>query len=386
MRCFSLIIPQDQYAVILTFMAISILLSGIMIFLPYIFSKRNFRDSEKTSEYECGFEPFDSATRQPFTVHFYIVGILFLIFDVEMALLFPWSVILQNGSWYSYWLMVFFLFLLAIGFLYEWKVGAINWNMQLIDNTNIKLLTVYFVLPPKYFGIKWIEEYSPLNRICDYYYDPDAIEQKWRHDGVPNWYPHRMAVCNSWEDVFWGYAFQFVVYCSVFVFSILWYRVLLHWAYKILNGANNPLWYNKEAQLDAPWLEKDLFWLVKFWRMTSTGWYPMSVYYDRSGQSENPQIDHPIKVAAFFMGIVTYMFILCPWMYVVNDYVAFPKLTIWAHFIYTHEDAIRYWLFWPWRDISTLVNFIKWFPHWIMTLYLSIWIPVNLYYFIDDID
>lgn len=102
MRCFSLIIPQDQYAVIFTFMAISILLSGIMIFLPYIFSKQNFRDSEKTSEYECGFEPFDSATRQPFTVHFYIVGILFLIFDVEMALLFPWSVILQNGSWYSY--------------------------------------------------------------------------------------------------------------------------------------------------------------------------------------------------------------------------------------------------------------------------------------------
>lgn len=98
MRCFFLIIPQEQYSVILTFFSITVLLSGVMILLPYIFSKRNSRDSEKISEYECGFEPFDSATRQPFTVHFYIVGILFLIFDVEMALLFPWSVILQSGA------------------------------------------------------------------------------------------------------------------------------------------------------------------------------------------------------------------------------------------------------------------------------------------------
>jgi NADH-quinone oxidoreductase subunit A len=82
-------IISNKYAVILTFIVISVLLSTLMVVMPYLFTGRSFVDVEKNSEYECGFEPFDSATRQPFTIHFYIVGILFLVFDVEMALLFP---------------------------------------------------------------------------------------------------------------------------------------------------------------------------------------------------------------------------------------------------------------------------------------------------------
>jgi len=84
-------------------------------------------DKEKISEYECGFEPFDSATRQPFDVHFYIVGLLFLIFDVEIALLFPWSLNLINCGWGIFWGGIIFVLILIIGLFYEWQLGVLDW-------------------------------------------------------------------------------------------------------------------------------------------------------------------------------------------------------------------------------------------------------------------
>jgi NADH-quinone oxidoreductase subunit A len=80
---------MQEYYKILEFGVITFLLSCILGLVAYIFSLNSIKDVEKLSEYECGFEPFDSATRLPFDVHFYIVGILFLIFDVEIAVLFP---------------------------------------------------------------------------------------------------------------------------------------------------------------------------------------------------------------------------------------------------------------------------------------------------------
>lgn len=71
------------------YLFLALALAGVLATLAYLFSLSSVQDSEKRSEYECGFEPFDSATRLPFDVHFYLVGILFLIFDVEIALLFP---------------------------------------------------------------------------------------------------------------------------------------------------------------------------------------------------------------------------------------------------------------------------------------------------------
>lgn len=118
----------NSFFLIFIFFCLGLILSFIMIIIPYFFSGRSIKALEKISEYECGFEPFDSATRQPFTIHFYIVGILFLIFDVEIALLFPWSILILNLSWYGFWLMIFFLILLTIGFIYEWKIGAIAWG------------------------------------------------------------------------------------------------------------------------------------------------------------------------------------------------------------------------------------------------------------------
>lgn len=102
---------------------ISLLLFGIAYFL----SLSTIKDSEKLSQYECGFEPFDEATRHPFDVHFYVVGILFLIFDVEIALLFPWVLGLKTAGWLSFFSMFLFLFILTIGFFYEWHRGALVW-------------------------------------------------------------------------------------------------------------------------------------------------------------------------------------------------------------------------------------------------------------------
>ena len=79
----------NSFFTIFLFFIISFFLSCIMLIIPYYISNRTLKQNEKISEYECGFEPFDNATRQPFTIHFYIIGILFLIFDVEISLLFP---------------------------------------------------------------------------------------------------------------------------------------------------------------------------------------------------------------------------------------------------------------------------------------------------------
>ena len=117
---------QSYYSLVL-YLLIAMLLCGILATAAYLLSLAAEQDSEKRSEYECGFEPFDSATRLPFDVHFYLVGILFLIFDVEIALLFPWVLGLRTCGWFGFYLMVGFILILGIGFLYEWKRGALIW-------------------------------------------------------------------------------------------------------------------------------------------------------------------------------------------------------------------------------------------------------------------
>ncbi|WP_211924125.1 NADH-quinone oxidoreductase subunit A [Coxiella endosymbiont of Amblyomma nuttalli] len=81
----------------------------------------------KLSSYECGFEAFQDA-RLPFNIRFYLVAILFIIFDLETAFLFSWAVVLRHIGWSGFWSMVIFLFILLIGFVYEWKCGALEWE------------------------------------------------------------------------------------------------------------------------------------------------------------------------------------------------------------------------------------------------------------------
>ena len=84
-------------------------------------------DSEKNSPYECGFEAFEDA-RMKFDVRYYLVAILFILFDLEIAFLFPWAVVLQEIGLFGFLAMLFFLFVLVVGFIYEWKKGALEWD------------------------------------------------------------------------------------------------------------------------------------------------------------------------------------------------------------------------------------------------------------------
>ena len=115
-----------DYLSIIFFLVISLGLSLSFIVLNFIFSPKK-PDPEKLSAYECGFEAFDDS-RMEFDVRFYLVAILFIIFDLEIAFLFPWAVSLGNIGLLGFLSMMIFLFILTVGFIYEWKKGALDWE------------------------------------------------------------------------------------------------------------------------------------------------------------------------------------------------------------------------------------------------------------------
>ena len=115
-----------SYFPIIVFLGIAMVMAVVMILVPMVVARLN-PDAEKLSSYECGFEPFDDA-RAEFDVRFYLVAILFIIFDLEVAFLFPWAVSLGAIGEFGFWSMMLFLGVLTIGFIYEWKKGALDWE------------------------------------------------------------------------------------------------------------------------------------------------------------------------------------------------------------------------------------------------------------------
>ena len=115
-----------EYLPILLFFAIAVALSLAMVIASFILARQK-PDTEKLSAYECGFEAFDDA-RSRFGVRFYLVAILFIIFDLEVAFLFPWAVSLGDIGLFGFWSMMLFLAVLTVGFVYEWKKGALEWE------------------------------------------------------------------------------------------------------------------------------------------------------------------------------------------------------------------------------------------------------------------
>jgi len=108
------------------FLAVAVALSCVMILIGFLRGPHR-PDTEKISAYECGFEPFSDA-RMKFDVRFYLVAILFIIFDLEIAFLFPWSITLGQQGALGFWSMMIFLGILTVGFIYEWKKGALEWE------------------------------------------------------------------------------------------------------------------------------------------------------------------------------------------------------------------------------------------------------------------
>ncbi|WP_295183750.1 NADH-quinone oxidoreductase subunit A [uncultured Brevundimonas sp.] len=119
-----------EYLPVLVFAGVAAFIGILFIVLPLLLAPKS-PDSEKLSAYECGFNAFDDA-RMKFDIRFYLVSILFIIFDLEVAFLFPWAVSMfdlsHSGMVFAFWSMMVFLGVLTIGFIYEWKKGALEWE------------------------------------------------------------------------------------------------------------------------------------------------------------------------------------------------------------------------------------------------------------------
>ena len=116
----------EQYLPVLLFILVGVAVGVVPLVLGNVLGP-NRPDDAKNSPYECGFEAFEDA-RMKFDVRFYLVSILFIIFDLEVAFLFPWAVTLKEVGVFGFWSMMIFLGVLTIGFIYEWKKGALEWD------------------------------------------------------------------------------------------------------------------------------------------------------------------------------------------------------------------------------------------------------------------
>ena len=116
----------ENYLTILIFLALGLILGAVLFALGYVLGP-NRPDAEKQAPYECGFDAFDDA-RMQFDVRYYLIAILFIIFDLEIAFFFPWAVALREIGMVGFWAMMLFLAVLVIGFIYEWRKGALEWE------------------------------------------------------------------------------------------------------------------------------------------------------------------------------------------------------------------------------------------------------------------
>jgi NADH-quinone oxidoreductase subunit A len=115
-----------DYLPLAIFVAVALVIGLVLLIVPFIVAYQQ-PDPEKLSAYECGFNAFDDA-RMKFDVRFYLVAILFIIFDLEVSFLFPWAIAFKQVGVYGFWSMMLFLGVLTVGFVYEWKKGALEWD------------------------------------------------------------------------------------------------------------------------------------------------------------------------------------------------------------------------------------------------------------------
>lgn len=118
--------PLVEYLYIIYLLFFLLIFSIILLMVSFLLSQKSY-DVEKNSPYECGFNPFEDA-REPFEIHFYLVAILFIIFDLEISFLIPWVVTFRLVGFFGYFIVMFFLFFLTLGFIYEIYKGALDWT------------------------------------------------------------------------------------------------------------------------------------------------------------------------------------------------------------------------------------------------------------------
>src|SRR5262245_60778395 len=121
-----LLLVLMDYLPLAVFIAVALAIALVLLVLPFVVAYQQ-PDAEKLSAYECGFNAFDDA-RMTFDVRFYLVAILFIIFDLEVSFLFPWAISFGDIGLFGFWSMMVFLGVLTVGFIYEWRKGALEWD------------------------------------------------------------------------------------------------------------------------------------------------------------------------------------------------------------------------------------------------------------------
>jgi NADH-quinone oxidoreductase subunit A len=116
----------QEYLPLVIFIGVAFAIGAVLLLVPFVIAPQD-PDPEKVSAYECGFPAFDDA-RMKFDVRFYLVSLLFIIFDLEVAFLFPWAVAFDDVGMFGFWAMMVFLGILTVGFIYEWGKGALEWD------------------------------------------------------------------------------------------------------------------------------------------------------------------------------------------------------------------------------------------------------------------
>ena len=116
----------QDYLPLVIFIGLAFAICAALLFAPFVIAVRK-PDPEKVSAYECGFDAFDDA-RMKFDVRFYLVSLLFIIFDLEVAFLFPWAIAFTDIGLFGFWSMMVFLAILTVGYIYEWRKGALEWD------------------------------------------------------------------------------------------------------------------------------------------------------------------------------------------------------------------------------------------------------------------
>lgn len=117
---------NHQFFLFILFIGVSLIISTVLVVIPQLLSK-NFVDNKlKLASYECGFDPF-SDSRVVFDIQYYILGILFILFDIEVFFIFSWTIVLKYLTFLGFFSMMFFLFVLMIGFIFEYKAGLLDW-------------------------------------------------------------------------------------------------------------------------------------------------------------------------------------------------------------------------------------------------------------------
>jgi NADH-quinone oxidoreductase subunit A len=351
-------VHAQLFANFAVFAILVVLLCAVLATLAYLLSLSSAQDTEKRSEYECGFAPFDSATRLPFDVHFYLVGILFLIFDVEVALLFPWIVSIDSTGRFGFFMVMQFVVLLSVGFLYEWMRGALIWPSKYsairtkLSSNGVSLVVMALALTdgvapelafclPLWVGVSCLK--APTKRafseIANKVTPPKKVRRartpvkrsprellaltprNYRRYIFPRWWYYLLTAIRTYIPVMWAFAIFLATLDMLFDLVFLGYEVVWEATVKVYRRIGDALTYL------CPWLKEHHVLLVTLQLLLL---YPAGVV-------------HYFSVKEEFLGTLP---LVDDWFWTYNNAIVYPIASFCFTFFFFHAQQGRVLMWW----------------------------------------